>query len=469
MPAARALVGRGDRARAASRCASRPRRRAPAARTRRAGPRSRPSTRRGAPAPLARGPRGRWTRRGRRGPSSPGPRSGRPGRSRRTSSRRPPPPPGTPAPRPLSRSRARIGCEPAPLPEAGPLEEAVERVDDRVRPARGSSRRRAAGPRRTRPRARGRPRRTCRGAPRPRRARRRARGGRRRGGRQAISSGHLTRGARWRFTLARTASKRRGVRRPVKVFCWETWKEQKSRTPPPRSWATPWPKARPRGTSRPVSRSIARKPSIAMRPRTRTARTLAQEGPLAGEVLAAARDLLGRRLVGGRRAAGDGGDVAVAEPQAVVAADRLRLAREPGAVEAGEQEVAGAVAGEDAAGAVAAVRGGGEAHDQEPRPRVAEAGHGPAPVLLVPEALHLRPRHLAAPARAGAGSARSGRRRGSRGPGHRTRRPHVNRARALHGRRPRQSGDGSSEPLRRSLKKTGPFGASWPCIRTLPS
>ena len=54
-----------------------------------------------------------------------------------------------------------------------------------------------------------------------------------------------------------------------------------------------------------------------------------------------------------------------------------------------EQEVARSVAGEDAAGPVAAVGGRREAQQEDPRLRVTEARHGPAPVGLVAEARHL--------------------------------------------------------------------------------
>ena len=59
---------------------------------------------------------------------------------------------------------------------------------------------------------------------------------------------------------------------------------------------------------------------------------------------------------------------------------------EAGSMERGHEEVAGparAVAGEHAARAVGAVRGGCEAKQQEPRGRIAEAGHRTAPVDLV--------------------------------------------------------------------------------------
>ena len=62
-----------------------------------------------------------------------------------------------------------------------------------------------------------------------------------------------------------------------------------------------------------------------------------------------------------------------------------------------EQEVAGPVAGEDAAGAVAAVRGRREPDDQHAGARIAEAGHRPPPVLLVAERRSLLARDLLAP------------------------------------------------------------------------
>ena len=83
--------------------------------------------------------------------------------------------------------------------------------------------------------------------------------------------------------------------------------------------------------------------------------------------------LLGRGLVGRRRAAHGGRDPGVVQPQAVVAVHRRRLVGEARAVHGGEQPVARAVAGEHAPGAVAAVGGGRQAEDQHARGRVAEA------------------------------------------------------------------------------------------------
>ena len=76
----------------------------------------------------------------------------------------------------------------------------------------------------------------------------------------------------------------------------------------------------------------------------------------------------GARLVV-RRCAADGGDDANAvQPQAVARGDRGRPAGEAGAVQGGEEPVAGPVAGEHPAGAVRAVCGRGETDDEDPRP-----------------------------------------------------------------------------------------------------
>src|SRR5207237_811665 len=83
--------------------------------------------------------------------------------------------------------------------------------------------------------------------------------------------------------------------------------------------------------------------------------------------------------------------------QAVVAVHRLGLAREARAVEGGVEEVAAAVAGEHAAGAVGAVRGGGQSDDQQARTRIAEARHGTAPIRPIAKAAHLDARHFLAP------------------------------------------------------------------------
>src|SRR3989442_13467255 len=70
-----------------------------------------------------------------------------------------------------------------------------------------------------------------------------------------------------------------------------------------------------------------------------------------------------------------------------------RLVGEAGAEERPEEPIAGAVPSEDAAGAVAAVRGGGQADDYEPGVWVPEAGDGASPVALPAERSPLLARH----------------------------------------------------------------------------
>jgi len=129
------------------------------------------------------------------------------------------------------------------------------------------------------------------------------------------------------------------------------------------------------GRSRPVSRSIARKPSIAMRPRASTARRSSRSAHSRRGTRGTGRPPPGSACWRGC-AARDRRDVTVAQREAVGTADRLWLAREAVPVQGGEQEVAGAVAGEDSAGPVPAVGGGGEAHQRAAGLGVAEAGTG---------------------------------------------------------------------------------------------
>ena len=106
----------------------------------------------------------------------------------------------------------------------------------------------------------------------------------------------------------------------------------------------------------------------------------------------------GQRPVGGRRAAHGRGHEGAVEAQAVVAVSATSgwLAK-PVRWSAREQPVARAVAGEHAAGAVAAVCGGREAEHVDARGRVAEARHRPAPVVLVAKGGALLARHPLAP------------------------------------------------------------------------
>ncbi len=114
-----------------------------------------------------------------------------------------------------------------------------------------------------------------------------------------------------------------------------------------------------------------------------------------------------RRLVLRRRAAHGGEHVGAAQLEAVVDGDAGGLVGQPGPPQGREEPVAGAVAGEDPSRPVAAVGGGGQTDDGHPGPRIAEAGDGPTPVLLVGEG---GPPFGAPPARAtppGGGSAGS--------------------------------------------------------------
>ena len=132
--------------------------------------------------------------------------------------------------------------------------------------------------------------------------------------------------------------------------------------------------------------SSCRYASNAIFPSATTTRTRGSAASSASRCGRQLRDLLGRRLVVGRRAAHGRRDVSVAQRQPVVAMLRRRDVREAGAMQRRHQEVAraaDAVAGEHAAGPVGAVRGRREADDEQPGARIAEAGNRPGPVGLV--------------------------------------------------------------------------------------
>lgn len=101
-----------------------------------------------------------------------------------------------------------------------------------------------------------------------------------------------------------------------------------------------------------------------------------QGSDLGGEVGGAVTDLLGERLVAGRRATDDRGDPGVTELEAVVAGDGERAVGKAEVVEDGVHEVAGAVAGEGTAGAVGTMCTGGESKDQDAGFGVTEAWDG---------------------------------------------------------------------------------------------
>jgi hypothetical protein len=110
----------------------------------------------------------------------------------------------------------------------------------------------------------------------------------------------------------------------------------------------------------------------------------AREGlDLISQVGAAVADLLRGGFVTGRGAADDGGDPGVAELESVFACDRAGFAGEAKFVQDGIHEVAGAVTGEGAAGAISSVGAGGKAEDEDSSFGVSEARNGSGPVGLI--------------------------------------------------------------------------------------
>jgi hypothetical protein len=104
---------------------------------------------------------------------------------------------------------------------------------------------------------------------------------------------------------------------------------------------------------------------------------------LRGKVRAAVANLLRVGLVSRRGAADDRGDPGMTELEAVVAVDGAGFRGEAEFVEDGVHEVAGAIAGEGAAGSVGSVGARGEAEDEDSGARVAKAGNRTGPVGLV--------------------------------------------------------------------------------------
>src|SRR5262249_13149006 len=80
-------------------------------------------------------------------------------------------------------------------------------------------------------------------------------------------------------------------------------------------------------------------------------------------------------------AANGGGNVSVEQAEAVVAMSGIRPGGKARLVQHGIEEVAGAVTGKGAAGAVGSVGAGSEAEDQQASVRIAEAGNRPGPVI----------------------------------------------------------------------------------------
>ena len=104
---------------------------------------------------------------------------------------------------------------------------------------------------------------------------------------------------------------------------------------------------------------------------------------LSGEMGGTVAYLLRLRFIVGRRTADNGGDPGVAQLEAVVAVDGAGLAGQTELVQYRIHEVAGAVAGERASGAVRSVRARSEAKNEDAGARITETGNGARPVSLV--------------------------------------------------------------------------------------
>ena len=149
----------------------------------------------------------------------------------------------------------------------------------------------------------------------------------------------------------------------MKVFCWLGWYDPSS-VYGPTTASAPWPKvgflAGAWPSARAAQGAVPREAAQAKQDAHP-----GEQSQLLDEVGQAGVALLGSRLVVRRGAADAGADVAIGQAQAVATAGGGRLVGEAGAVQGGEEPVAGAVAGEDAAGAVAAVRRRCQADDEE--------------------------------------------------------------------------------------------------------
>ena len=188
--------------------------------------------------------------------------------------------------------------------------------------------------------------------------------------------------ARWN-----TASSIGRVSRPVNVFCWLGWYEERSTSPEASRCSAPCANdGLGRATANPRAASAASTASCATRPRATATWTLVEQHQLGQQPAPAGVELLAGGLVRGRRAAGGGRHPRVAQHEAVVTIDRRRLVREAGAMQGRVEPVPALVAREDASRSVSAVRRRGEPDDQDARRGIAESGNRAPPVRPVAEA-----------------------------------------------------------------------------------
>ena len=196
------------------------------------------------------------------------------------------------------------------------------------------------------------------------------------------------------------------VSRPVKVFCWLGWKE-----PDDEQAADLDRRAVPE--LRPRRRHRDGRPGAA--PRAAACQANAPSATTDAQAAAGRERARGRATARRCRAPAGVGSFA-GGAQRTAATIRVPISRCPspawvarrqgrqtGPVQRGEQPVAAAVAGEDAPGAVAAVRGRREPDHEDLGPLVAPAGDRPAPVGLVAYGLAALGGDLLAPGAPAAG------------------------------------------------------------------
>ena len=171
----------------------------------------------------------------------------------------------------------------------------------------------------------------------------------------------------------------------MNVFCWRRVEAAEQRQPVAGVEQDVVAEARPRPRVRqaaPRRAAAARRPRRSRRGRRRAGRAAAGRAPRTDHGRQASRSSGVGRFAGGAQrtaAAIQASRSASPSPRWV----EVGWLAKPVRCSDAEQPVARAVAGEHAAGAVAAVRRGREAVDQHARLRVAEAGDRRAPVLLV--------------------------------------------------------------------------------------
>ena len=115
-----------------------------------------------------------------------------------------------------------------------------------------------------------------------------------------------------------------------------------------------------------------------------------EESHLALEIRLAVAELRRRGSVPRWSTSHCGGNVAIAQPEAVGLRDRGGLIRESVPVEGPKQPLAAPISREDAAGSISSVGRRGKADDEEPGAGISEAGDGPPSVLPIPERGPLR-------------------------------------------------------------------------------